>query len=176
MSAPAPPRGAGRPDGEVRVGEAGVGAAGAGDAAADEARADEARVEDACRFARVLALATRAALAAAVLVFVLVALGALPMRVPLAELPAHWSRDAQAWRQMLAATTDGWPVLAGWPWPARSPGELAGLLAIGALCIAPVPALALLAMRLARRRDRVFAALAVAHIVVIVLTLGAIFI
>ena len=142
-----------------------------GPLAADVARA---RNEDGLRFTRALAIATRLALVAAALVFALLALEALPVRVALAEMPAHWGRDARAWQNMLADATVSWPALAGWPWPLRSPGELVGAIAIGVLCLAPVPALAVLALRLARRGDRLFAALAAAHLALIVLTAGSV--
>ncbi len=132
---------------------------------------EDAHFGDSLRFGRVLTIGTWAALAGAALVFTLLALEALPMRVPLAAMPAHWGRDAQAWRELLAGASIAWPTLAAWPWPARSPGELAGAIAIGALCLSPVPALAVLAVRLARRGDRLFAALALAHAVLITLTL-----
>jgi hypothetical protein len=76
-----------------------------GPLAADVARA---RDEDGLRFARALAIATRLALVAAALVFALLALEALPVRVALAEMPAHWGRDARAWQNMLADATVSW--------------------------------------------------------------------
>jgi len=134
-----------------------------------------ARDEDARMFARLLGLSARLALAAAALVFALVALGVLPVRIPLEALPAHWAADATAWRAALESAVPTAPALARAPWLARSPGELGCLLAIGALCVAPVPALAALALRLARRGDRGFAALALAHVTVILATLVAAF-
>jgi hypothetical protein len=132
------------------------------------------RTEDDRIFGRALAIATRGALIGAAVVFVLLSLEVLDARVPLAEMPAHWGRDARAWREVLAGATISWPALASWPWPARSPGELAGGIAIAALCLAPVPALVALALRLARRGDALFAALAAAHIALIALTLAAV--
>jgi len=134
-----------------------------------------ARDEDARIFARLLAGSARLALVAVAVVFALVASGLLPVRIALEQLPAHWASDAAAWRAVLEVATPAWPALSQAPWPARSPGELACVLAIGALCAAPVPALAALALRLARRGDRAFAALAIGHLAVIVATLVAAF-
>ena len=144
---------------------------------ADGGESAEARARDADArvFGRLLSLSGRVALAGAALAFALVVIGVLPVRIPLDQLPLHWGGDAATWRAALTGHPASWPPLAQGPWLARSPGELGMLIAIGALCLAPVPALGALALRLARRGDRLFAALAAAHVAVIVLTLAAAF-
>jgi hypothetical protein len=141
----------------------------------DEGAEARARDADARVFGQLLSLSGRVALAGAALAFALVVIGVLPVRIALDQLPLHWGGDAATWRAALTGHPASWPALAQGPWLARSPGELGMLIAIGALCLAPVPALGALALRLARRGDRLFAALAMAHVAVIVLTLAAAF-
>lgn len=119
--------------------------------------------EEQLRYARWLDAGTRAGLVALVVLFVLYALGLLAPHVPVERLPQLWSMPA---RDFLLAT--GSPT--GWGWLALAGrGDFINLFGIALLAGCSLLALAVLIPGYLRRGDRLYAALCVAEIVVVLL-------
>ena len=115
------------------------------------------------RYARWLEWGTRVGLAALILIFLAYGIGLVEPHVPHSRLPEVWNLPVS---QFLAAT--GLPT--GWGWLAFAHrGDIANLLGIAMLTGASLLAwLALLPLYL-RQRDRLYAALCVAQVAVLLL-------
>jgi hypothetical protein len=127
---------------------------------------DHWREEDARIHARVLQIAAMGSLGLLALAFLLDLAGIAPGLVPASELPLHWQQSSAHWRALMARAAAGGPAgdAAGW---APGTGDLLCLVALLALCLASLPALAVLLVRLLRRRDWPLAAFAALNILVI---------
>lgn len=112
-------------------------------------------------YARWLDLGARAGFVLLVLCFLAYASGLWPAHVPPERLPELWTLPVDAFRQAA-----GMP--AGWQWLAlvhRS--DVANLAGIALLAGCSLPALLALVPLYARRRERLFAALCIAQVVVL---------
>ena len=119
--------------------------------------------EEQLRYARVLELGARIGLAVAVAAFALYVSGVLPGRVPLAALPELWSLPLADYLHR-SATPVGWQ----WIGLARH-GDFASLVGIALLATVSIACLAAVIPVYARRADRVYVALCVLAIAVLVL-------
>lgn len=114
-------------------------------------------------YARLLDAGARVGLALMVLAFLAYLSGVMPAHVPLSELPRYWGLPAHEF----AARTHT-PM--GWGWLALVlKGDMACLLAIAWLAGCSLLCLVMLLPVYLRRGDRVYAALSLAEMVVIVL-------
>jgi hypothetical protein len=134
------------------------------------------REEDARVHARVLQLAAGCCLTLLALAFGLYAAGIVPGLVPAEQLPAHWQQSSAHWRALMvqaaaSGTSSGAASAAARPAPGS--GDLLCLAAMLGLCLASLPALGVLLVRLLRRRDWPLAAFAALNIVVMELALVA---
>ena len=119
--------------------------------------------EEQLRYARVLELGARIGLAVAVAAFALYVSGVLPGRVPLAALPELWSLPLADYLHRSAT-----PV--GWQWLGLAlHGDFASLVGIALLATVSIACLAAVIPVYARRSDRVYVALCVLAIAVLVL-------
>lgn len=115
------------------------------------------------RYARWLEWGTRVGLAALILIFLAYGIGLVEPHVPHSRLPEVWNLPVS---QFLAAT--GLPT--GWGWLAFAHrGDIANLLGIAMLTGASLLALLALLPLYLRQRDRVYAALCVAQVAVLLL-------
>ena len=115
------------------------------------------------RYARWLEWGTRVGLAALILIFLAYGIGLVEPHVPHSRLPEVWNLPVS---QFLAAT--GLPT--GWGWLAFAHrGDIANLLGIAMLTGASLLALLALLPLYLRRRDRLYAALCVAQVAVLLL-------
>jgi len=145
------------------------------------------REEDARVHARVLQLAAGCCLTLLALAFGLYAAGIVPGLVPAEQLPAHWQQSSAHWRGLMvqAAASGAADAASGVASggasgaasaaarPAPGSGDLLCLAAMLGLCLASLPALGVLLVRLLRRRDWPLAAFAALNIVVMELALVA---
>lgn len=114
------------------------------------------------RYARWLDRGSRAGLVVLMLLFAAYVLGFTTPHVPHADLPALWKLPVG---QFLAHT--GLPT--GWGWVAHAHrGDIVNLVGIALLCGCSLLALLVLLPLYARRGDRVFLAVCVAQILVLV--------
>ena len=115
------------------------------------------------RYARWLEWGTRVGLAALILIFLAYGIGLVEPHVPHSRLPEVWNLPVS---QFLAAT--GLPT--GWGWLAFAHrGDIANLLCIAMLTGASLLALLALLPLYLRQRDRLYAALCVAQVAVLLL-------
>ena len=115
------------------------------------------------RYARWLEWGTRVGLAALILIFLAYGIGLVEPHVPHSRLPEVWNLPVS---QFLAAT--GLPT--GWGWLAFAHrGDIANLLGIAMLTGASLLALLALLPLYLRQRDRLYAALCVAQVAVLLL-------
>ena len=115
------------------------------------------------RYARWLEWGTRVGLAALILIFLAYGIGLVEPHVPHSRLPEVWNLPVS---QFLAAT--GLPT--GWGWLAFAHrGDIANLLGIAMLTGASLLALLALLPLYLRRRDRLYAALCVVQVAVLLL-------
>jgi len=115
------------------------------------------------RYARWLEWGTRVGLVALILIFLAYGIGLVEPHVPHSRLPEVWNLPVS---QFLAAT--GLPT--GWGWLAFAHrGDIANLLGIAMLTGASLLALLALLPLYLRQRDRVYAALCVAQVAVLLL-------
>ncbi|MBS0436133.1 MAG: hypothetical protein U1E80_07530 [Piscinibacter sp.] len=115
------------------------------------------------RYARWLEWGTRVGLAALTLIFLAYGIGLVEPHVPHSRLPEVWNLPVS---QFLAAT--GLPT--GWGWLAFAHrGDIANLLGIAMLTGASLLALLALLPLYLRQRDRLYAALCVAQVAVLLL-------
>ncbi|MBU6272972.1 MAG: hypothetical protein KGQ67_16830 [Betaproteobacteria bacterium] len=130
------------------------------------------REEDARVHARVLQLAAGFCLSLLALAFGCYAAGIAPGLVPANELPAHWQQSSAHWRALMvqAAAAGAGDANARF---APGSGDLLCLMAMLGLCLASLPALGVLLVRLLRRRDWPLAAFAALNIVVLEVALVA---
>jgi hypothetical protein len=132
-------------------------------AGADRCAAVVEQPPEQLRYARWLEAGTRAGLAALVLLFVIYALGLLAPHVPVQRLPELWVLPAGEFLQTTASPTGwGWVELAG-------RGDYINLFGIVALAGCSLLALAALIPGYLQRGDRLFAALCVTEIAVVLL-------
>ena len=115
------------------------------------------------RYARWLEWGTRVGLAALILIFLAYGIGLVEPHVPHSRLPEVWNLPVS---QFLAAT--GLPT--GWGWLAFAHrGDIANLLGIAMLTGASLLALLALLPLYLRQRERLYAALCVAQVAVLLL-------
>lgn len=115
------------------------------------------------RYARWLEWGTRVGLGALLLIFLAYGAGLVQPHVPHSRLPEVWNLPVS---QFLAAT--GVPT--GWGWLALAHrGDIANLLGIAMLTGASLLALLALLPLYARQRDRVYGALCLAQVAVLLL-------
>jgi len=115
------------------------------------------------RYARWLEWGTRVGLVALILIFLAYGIGLVEPHVPHSRLPEVWNLPVS---QFLAAT--GLPT--GWGWLAFAHrGDIANLLGIAMLTGASLLALLALLPLYLRRRDRLYAALYVVQVAVLLL-------
>ncbi len=115
------------------------------------------------RYARWLEWGTRVGLVALILIFLAYGIGLVEPHVPHSRLPEVWNLPVS---QFLAAT--GLPT--GWGWLAFAHrGDIANLLGIAMLTGASLLALLALLPLYLRRRDRLYAALCVVQVAVLLL-------
>ncbi len=115
------------------------------------------------RYARWLEWGTRVGLVALILIFLAYGIGLVEPHVPHSRLPEVWNLPVS---QFLAAT--GLPT--GWGWLAFAHrGDIANLLGIAMLTGASLLALLALLPLYLRQRDRLYAALCVAQVAVLLL-------
>ena len=115
------------------------------------------------RYARWLEWGTRVGLAALILIFLAYGIGLVEPHVPHSRLPEVWNLPVS---QFLAAT--GLPT--GWGWLAFAHrGDIANLLGIAMLTGASLLALLALLPLYLRQRDRLYAALCVVQVAVLLL-------
>jgi len=153
------------------------------------------REEDARVHARVLQLAAACCLTLLALAFGLYAAGIVPGLVPAEQLPAHWQQSSAHWRGLMVQAAASGPRsgaasgaadaasgaasggasggASAAARPAPGSGDLLCLAAMLGLCLASLPALGVLLVRLLRRRDWPLAAFAALNIVVMELALVA---
>ncbi len=114
-------------------------------------------------YARWLGWGTRIGLAVLVVSFALYVSGLLPSAVPPERLPQLWGLPVAQYLQQSGAAT-------GWGWvPQIGRGDVTALLGIVMLASCSVPALLALLPGALQRSDRLFAALCLAEVLVIVL-------
>lgn len=115
------------------------------------------------RYARWLEWGTRVGLVALILIFLAYGIGLVEPHVPHSRLPEVWNLPVS---QFLAAT--GLPT--GWGWLAFAHrGDIANLLGIAMLTGASLLALLALLPLYLRQNDRIYAALCVAQVAVLLL-------
>ncbi|MBP5991940.1 hypothetical protein [Piscinibacter sp.] len=115
------------------------------------------------RYARWLEWGTRVGLVALILIFLAYGIGLVEPHVPHSRLPEVWNLPVS---QFLAAT--GLPT--GWGWLAFAHrGDIANLLGIAMLTGASLLALLALLPLYLRQRERLYAALCVAQVAVLLL-------
>ena len=115
------------------------------------------------RYARWLEWGTRVGLAALILIFLAYGIGLVEPHVPHSRLPEVWNLPVS---QFLAATG----LSTGWGWLAFAHrGDIANLLGIAMLTGASLLALLALLPLYLRQRDRLYAALCVAQVAVLLL-------
>jgi len=115
------------------------------------------------RYATLLEWSTRFGLAVVLLAFGAYLLGLLPAQVPAHRLAEVWSLPVDQYLQATGGAK-------GWGWVAElRRGDMAALAGIGLLAGASVLALLALVPLYVKRGDRVFAALCLAEVAVIVL-------
>lgn len=122
-----------------------------------------AQAAEQLRYARWLEAGTRTGLVALILLFLAYGVGLVEPHVPHSRLPEVWNLPVS---QFLAAT--GLPT--GWGWLAFAHrGDIANLLGIAMLTGASLLALLAVLPLYLRQRDRLFAGLCVAQMVVLLL-------
>jgi len=133
-------------------------------AAASEALADAAaQPAEQLRYARLLDWGTRVGLVVLVASFAAYVLGLAESHVPREQLPQLWEHPVGRYLELTGSPT-------GWGWLALvHRGDIAGLAGIAILAGCSVLALLALVPLYLRRGDRVFAALCVAEVAVVVL-------
>ena len=133
-------------------------------AAASEALADAAaQPAEQLRYARLLDWGTRVGLVVLVASFAAYVLGLAESHVPREQLPQLWEHPVGRYLALTGSPT-------GWGWLALvHRGDIAGLAGIAILAGCSVLALLALVPLYLRRGDRVFAALCVAEVAVVVL-------
>lgn len=121
------------------------------------------------RYARVLSVCMKAALAVLIATFAAYVAGALPVQAPFEALPRLWSLPVGQYLQEIGLEP-------GWGWLASGRGDLLALAGIALLAGISMPCLLLLVPAYARRGDRAHLAVTLALVAVLALAAAGVFV
>lgn len=135
-------------------------------AAGDAYKSDRPASAEQMAYAALLDIGMKAGLVAMVVCFALYVSGILPAHVPLETLPRYWSMSVHDYLEATKAPT-------GWDWTRLvDKGDYLNLLPVAFLATITIVCYARILPMLAARRERIYAAIVIAEIAVLLLAVS----